>query len=113
MKRLRAWSKKGTHAIVTRPTIRANVAAILGVISVAGLIAVGWTLGARGDTHLTLHDTISDARFKVDMRIINDKIKQRHNIENEVSIMEAAEEYAGDAKLVFYRYSVKTTSIDS
>ena len=41
MKRLRAWSKKGTHAIVTRPTIRANVAAILGVISVAGLIAVG------------------------------------------------------------------------
>lgn len=78
---------------------------------------------------MTLHDTISDARFKVDMRIINDKIKQRHNIENEVSIMEAAEEYAGDAKLVFYRCklsiesktiidrfsldSVKTTSIDS
>jgi transposase len=41
MKRSRAWSKKGTRAIVTRPTTRANTTSILGAISAAGLIAVG------------------------------------------------------------------------
>ncbi|KAG1448905.1 hypothetical protein G6F46_011069 [Rhizopus delemar] len=41
MKRSRAWSKKGTQAIVTRPTTRANTTSILGAISAAGLIAVG------------------------------------------------------------------------
>ncbi|RCH80516.1 hypothetical protein CU097_001015, partial [Rhizopus azygosporus] len=67
--------------------------------------------------------------FKVDMRLVNDKIKQCHSIENDVSIMEATEEYAGDAKFVsdrcklsienktitdrFLLDSVKTTSIDS
>ncbi|KAI8989505.1 hypothetical protein BDB01DRAFT_842174 [Pilobolus umbonatus] len=41
MKRSRAWSKKGTQAIVTRPTTRANTTSILGAISAAGLITVG------------------------------------------------------------------------
>ncbi|SAL97564.1 hypothetical protein [Absidia glauca] len=41
MKRSRAWSRKGTRAIVTRPTTRANTTSILGAISAAGLIAVG------------------------------------------------------------------------
>ncbi|CEG84878.1 hypothetical protein RMATCC62417_18627 [Rhizopus microsporus] len=41
MKRSRAWSKKGTRAIVTRPTTRANTASILGAVSAAGLITVG------------------------------------------------------------------------
>ncbi|CEG75317.1 hypothetical protein RMATCC62417_10382 [Rhizopus microsporus] len=41
MKRSRAWSKKGTRAIVTRPTTRANTTSILGAISAAGLITVG------------------------------------------------------------------------
>ncbi|CEG80910.1 hypothetical protein RMATCC62417_15173 [Rhizopus microsporus] len=35
MKRSRAWSKKGTRAIVTRPTTRANTTSILGTISAA------------------------------------------------------------------------------
>ncbi|ORE19834.1 hypothetical protein BCV71DRAFT_262559 [Rhizopus microsporus] len=41
MKRSRAWSKKGTRAIVTRPTTRANTTTILGAISAAGLITIG------------------------------------------------------------------------
>ncbi|KAG0738552.1 hypothetical protein G6F57_002832 [Rhizopus arrhizus] len=41
MKRSRAWSTKGTRAIVTRPTTRANTTSILGAISAAGLITVG------------------------------------------------------------------------
>ncbi|KAI8330173.1 hypothetical protein BC941DRAFT_475724 [Chlamydoabsidia padenii] len=35
MKRSRAWSKKGTRAIVIRPTTRANTTSILGAISAA------------------------------------------------------------------------------
>ncbi|KAG1130496.1 hypothetical protein G6F42_004120 [Rhizopus arrhizus] len=41
MKRSRAWSNKGTRAIVTRPTTRANTVSILGAISASGLITVG------------------------------------------------------------------------
>ncbi|CEG63391.1 hypothetical protein RMATCC62417_00542 [Rhizopus microsporus] len=41
MKRSRAWSKKGSRAIVIRPTTRANTTSILGAISAPGLIAVG------------------------------------------------------------------------
>ncbi|KAG1052738.1 hypothetical protein G6F43_005137 [Rhizopus delemar] len=41
MKRSRAWSNKGTRAIVTRPTTRANTTFILGAISASGLITVG------------------------------------------------------------------------
>ncbi|KAG1131033.1 hypothetical protein G6F38_013405 [Rhizopus arrhizus] len=40
MKRSRAWSKKGTRAIVTRPTTRANTTSILGALSAAGLMTV-------------------------------------------------------------------------
>ncbi|KAI8390355.1 hypothetical protein BD560DRAFT_442893 [Blakeslea trispora] len=35
------WSTKGTRAIVTRPTARANTTSILSAISAAGLITVG------------------------------------------------------------------------
>lgn len=41
MKRSRAWSKKGTRAIVTRPITRTTTTTILGAISAAGLITVG------------------------------------------------------------------------
>jgi hypothetical protein len=41
MKRSRAWSRKGTRDIVTRPTTRANTTSILGAISAAGLITIG------------------------------------------------------------------------
>ncbi|KAG1611262.1 hypothetical protein G6F46_009390 [Rhizopus delemar] len=41
MQRSRAWSKKGTSAIITRPTTRANTTSILGAISAAVLITVG------------------------------------------------------------------------
>ncbi len=41
MKLSRAWPKKYTRAIVTRPTTRANTTSILGTTSAAGLIVVG------------------------------------------------------------------------
>ncbi|KAG1521681.1 hypothetical protein G6F52_006524 [Rhizopus delemar] len=41
MKRSRACSNKGTRAIVTRPTTRANTTSILGTISASDLITVG------------------------------------------------------------------------
>ncbi|CEJ05609.1 hypothetical protein RMCBS344292_19547 [Rhizopus microsporus] len=41
MKRSRTWPKKGTRAIVTRPTTRANTTSTLRVISAAGLVTVG------------------------------------------------------------------------
>lgn len=41
MKRSRVWSRKGTRAIITRPTTKANTASILGAISATGLITVG------------------------------------------------------------------------
>ncbi|KAG1442515.1 hypothetical protein G6F56_011033 [Rhizopus delemar] len=40
MKRSRAWSKKGTRALVTRPTTRASTTSILDAISAASLITV-------------------------------------------------------------------------
>ncbi|KAL1931427.1 hypothetical protein VTP01DRAFT_9569 [Rhizomucor pusillus] len=40
MKRTRAWSKKGTAAVVTVPTTRAKTTTILGAISASGLIKV-------------------------------------------------------------------------
>ncbi|CAO3615244.1 unnamed protein product [Mucor hiemalis] len=53
-----------------------------------------------GDTHITLHDTIANKILKVDMRVLNDKINQRYNVENDVSVMEASEEAPGEAKFV-------------
>lgn len=41
MKRSRAWYKKGTRLIITRPITRENTTSILGAISAAGLIIVG------------------------------------------------------------------------
>lgn len=54
----------------------------------------------RGDTHLTMNDTISDTTFKVDLRILHYKIQQRYNTENDIAVMEAAEEEPGNAKFV-------------
>ncbi|EIE85663.1 hypothetical protein RO3G_10373 [Rhizopus delemar RA 99-880] len=59
-----------------------------------------------GDTHLTMHDTICDSSFKVDLRILHDKIKQRYNTENDVAIMEAAVEGSGNAKFVSDRFKL-------
>ncbi|GAA5816146.1 hypothetical protein MFLAVUS_009672 [Mucor flavus] len=74
-------------------------------------------------------DTISDGRLKVDMRILNDKTKQRYNFESDISVMEASEEYPGDAKFIsdrcklsienktiidrFLVDGIKITSVDS
>ncbi|KAL4205793.1 hypothetical protein AB4K20DRAFT_1871885 [Rhizopus microsporus] len=52
----------------------------------------------RGDTYLTLHDTIKDLAFKADMRILHDRVSQHHNVEIEVGTVEAAEEDSGDVK---------------
>ncbi|CEG68221.1 hypothetical protein RMATCC62417_04526 [Rhizopus microsporus] len=41
MKPSSAWSQKGTRAIATRPTMRANTASILSAISATGLITAG------------------------------------------------------------------------
>lgn len=60
----------------------------------------------RGDTHLTLNETISEASLKADLRVINDKIQQKYNVEHDVVVLEAAAEDAGDAKLVFDRFKV-------
>lgn len=64
----------------------------------------------RGDTHLTMHDTIRDSSFKVDMRILHDKIKQRYNTENDIAIMEASEEGHGNAKFVNDRVKLSIES---
>lgn len=47
---------------------------------------------------MTLHDTIKDLTFKVDMRILHDRISQHHNVESEVEVVEAAEEDPEDIK---------------
>ncbi|KAI7898204.1 uncharacterized protein BX663DRAFT_533437 [Cokeromyces recurvatus] len=51
-----------------------------------------------GDMHLTLHDTIGDMVLKVDLCIIHDSMKQRYNVENEIGVIEAAEENPGSIK---------------
>ncbi|KAI8382327.1 hypothetical protein BD560DRAFT_487190 [Blakeslea trispora] len=53
-----------------------------------------------GDTHLTLNDTVSEAALKVDLRVINDKMKQRYNIEHDIAVLEAAAEDAGNATII-------------
>ncbi|KAI8890553.1 hypothetical protein K501DRAFT_168606 [Backusella circina FSU 941] len=57
----------------------------------------------RDDTYLTLNDAVSDATLKVDLRIINDKTIQRYNVEYDMTVMEAAEEDAGNKKFVLDR----------
>ncbi|CEI99599.1 hypothetical protein RMCBS344292_13684 [Rhizopus microsporus] len=47
LKRGMAWSKKGTLAIVTIPTTKANATSILGAISAAGLINVSLRVPKR------------------------------------------------------------------
>ncbi|KAI9271143.1 hypothetical protein EDC94DRAFT_512395, partial [Helicostylum pulchrum] len=47
LKRGMAWSKKGTPAIVTVPTTKANAASILGGISANGLINVSLRVPKR------------------------------------------------------------------
>ncbi|KAI9258711.1 hypothetical protein EDC94DRAFT_641369 [Helicostylum pulchrum] len=59
-----------------------------------------------GDTHITLHDTIAGGNLKVDLRIINDNMVQRYNTENDVSVMEAAEECPSDAKFISDRFKL-------
>ncbi|KAI9486153.1 MAG: hypothetical protein EXX96DRAFT_534440 [Benjaminiella poitrasii] len=43
---------------------------------------------SKGDTHLTVQDTISDVSFKLDLIIINDKVKQRYYTEKDLTTME-------------------------
>ncbi|KAG1445857.1 hypothetical protein G6F55_011784 [Rhizopus delemar] len=59
-----------------------------------------------GDTNLTLNDTVSETALKVDLRVANDKMKQRYNAEHDVAVLEAAEENAGNAKFIFDRFKI-------
>ncbi|KAI8051705.1 hypothetical protein BDF21DRAFT_441288 [Thamnidium elegans] len=73
------------------------------------------------DTQLALYNTISDVRLKVDRRILNDKINQRYNIENDISVMDV--KFVSDRcklsienKTIIDKFlldGVKITSIDS
>lgn len=51
----------------------------------------------RGDTHLTMKDTINGS-LKVDLRVINDKLVQKTNQETEVCITEASKEHPSELK---------------
>lgn len=59
-----------------------------------------------GGTHLTVHGTVSDLLMKVDLRILHDRIRQHHNVETDVGVMEAANEQSGDAKYIGDRYKI-------
>ncbi|CEP13594.1 hypothetical protein [Parasitella parasitica] len=59
-----------------------------------------------GDTHLTVHDTVSDLILKVDLKILHYRIRQGQNVETDIGAMEAAEEQPGDAKYIFDRCKV-------
>ena len=52
----------------------------------------------RGDTHLTMVDTVKDMTLKVDLRIVHNSIKQRYNVEKKVGVADTAEEHPGDMK---------------
>ncbi|EIE87918.1 hypothetical protein RO3G_12629 [Rhizopus delemar RA 99-880] len=62
------------------------------------------------DTHLTVHDTVSDLLLKVDLRILHDRVRQRYNIETDVGVFEAAEEEPVNAKYVGDRCKVMIES---
>ncbi|CAO3665571.1 unnamed protein product [Rhizopus stolonifer] len=53
-----------------------------------------------GDTLLTMKDVSNDNRFKVDLRVINDKTVQRYNEESEVTIAEASKSDPGLLKFM-------------
>ncbi|KAG2200169.1 hypothetical protein INT47_012450, partial [Mucor saturninus] len=57
-------------------------------------------------SNLTMNDTISEAAFKIDLRIINDEMKQRYNTEHDVAVLETAAEDASNAKFNLDRYKV-------
>lgn len=53
LKRSMAWSRKGTPAIVTMPTTKANATSILGAISATGLINVSLRVPKRDNSYTT------------------------------------------------------------
>ncbi|KAI7894045.1 uncharacterized protein EV154DRAFT_560811 [Mucor mucedo] len=57
-------------------------------------------------SNLTMNDTISEAAFKIDLRIINDEMKQRYNTEHDVAVLETAAEDASNAKFNLDRYKI-------
>lgn len=63
-----------------------------------------------GDTHLTVHDTVSDLTLKVDLRILHDRIWQGQNVETDIGVMEAAVEKSEDAKYIFDRCKILAES---
>lgn len=87
-------------------------------------MVLGYDLNG-GDTHLTIHDTLSNFPMKVDMRIIHDRIRQRYNVEEEVGVFEAEEEAANvkftndrcklmiESKLIIDRFLLDGCLIDS
>lgn len=65
LKRSIAWSRKGTSAIVTVPTITANAISILGAISAAGLINVSLRVPKRTKKRKLGHETDAYSRGTV------------------------------------------------
>ncbi|KAI8077081.1 hypothetical protein BDF21DRAFT_439179 [Thamnidium elegans] len=58
------------------------------------------------DTYLTMHNIISNTNFKVDPRIVNDKIYKRYNTGNDIAVAEVVEHDSGDAKFIGDRVKV-------
>jgi hypothetical protein len=56
--------------------------------------------------HLTLHDTVSDLLSKADSRVLHDQVRQRHDVESDVGVFEAAEESQRDAMYIGNRCKV-------
>ncbi|KAG2230781.1 hypothetical protein INT48_006803 [Thamnidium elegans] len=59
-----------------------------------------------GDTHPTLNDTVSETALNVDLRVLNDKMKQRYNVEHDIAVLEAAEGDPGNTKFIFDRFKI-------
>jgi hypothetical protein len=53
-----------------------------------------------------MYDTVTDTMLKVDMCIINDKIKQGYNTENEIATMKGSAEDPNDTKFISDRVKV-------
>ncbi|KAI8886859.1 hypothetical protein K501DRAFT_292609 [Backusella circina FSU 941] len=63
-----------------------------------------------GNTHLTVHDTVSDLPLKVNRRTLHDRVRQRYNVKTDISAFEAAEEKPGNVKYINDRFKVMIES---
>jgi hypothetical protein len=79
-----------------------------------------------GDTHLTIYNIISNLLSKADARVLHDQVRQRHDAEFDVGVLEVAEESHGgvdyiddrckmmiDSKAVIDKFVLDRCLIDS